>query len=218
MSVRVRPCLSVSVRVAVPCTTPAPASPPCHPFGALPEPRTLNPFHLLRPPSAGRGAEAFVWILPGSHAKITTGFFDDAAFPLPPPAFRLARLPPLRCLTLAPATPSRLQQGPNFIIGSVPAVRRTWCRGFRLDFAGFLAKITAGFFDDAALRPVRTGLVSVRDRPRSGSAEKTAVGFCAGKIQTKASLGSPSATTHHSRPTSLPTHQQPEFAFAPNFF
>jgi hypothetical protein len=33
--------------------------------------------------------------------------------------------------------------------------------------------------------------VSVRDRPRSGSAEKTAVGFCAGKIQTKASLFSP---------------------------
>ena len=109
---------------------------------SFPEPRTLNPPSLshrtlLRPrlpsrplpqtpspcpPSAGRGAEAFVWILPGSHAKITAGFFDDAAFPLPPPAFRLARLPPLRCLTLAPATPSRLQQGPS--IKRPPRARR----------------------------------------------------------------------------------------------
>ena len=178
MSVRVRPCLSVSVRVAVPCTTPAPASPPCHPFGALPEPRTLNPFHLLRPPSAGRGAEAFVWILPGSHAKITTGFFDDAAFPLPPPAFRLARLPPLRCLTLAPATPSRLQQGPNFIIGSVPAVRRTWSRGFLLPLGrGCCAKIRRLFFEDGALKPTLAGLMSASGRQRRARLKKRPLVF-----------------------------------------
>jgi hypothetical protein len=100
---------------------------PCHPLTVASKAPVLS--SVSCPPSAGRGAEAFVWILPG-----------------------------------------------------------------------FLAKITAGFFDDAALRPVRTGLVSVRDRPRSGSAEKTTVGFCAGKIQTKASLGSSRPTHHHPPP------------------
>jgi hypothetical protein len=101
------------------------------------------------PPSAGRGAEAFVWILPGS-----------------------------------------------------------------------LAKITAGFFDDAALRPVRTGLVSVRDRPRSGSAEKTTVGFCAGKIQTKASLfpppppSPPRPASTHPPPTPARHRPSPIFTLA----
>jgi hypothetical protein len=48
--------------------------------------------------------------------------------------------------------------------------------------------------------------MSVRDRPRSGSTEKTAVGFCADKIQTKASLGSPRPTFPH-RPTHRPRHR-----------
>jgi hypothetical protein len=36
--------------------------------------------------------------------------------------------------------PHGCQQGTSFIIGLVPAVRRTWCRGFRLDFAGVSRK------------------------------------------------------------------------------
>ena len=206
MSVRVRPCLSVSVRVAVPCTTPAPASPPCHPFGALPEPRTLNPFHLLRPPSAGRGAEAFVWILPGSHAKITAGFFDDAAFPLPPPAFRLAPLPPLWCLTLAPATPSRLQQGPNIKLCVVPAVRRTWCRGFLLSIgAGLLRENKAAIFRrwrveaDPRWTHVRERSAATRQN------EKETLGFRAAPMQKKSSpCPSPPrpASTHPPSPSS----------------
>jgi len=163
-------------------------------FGAFPEPfPPVLPLHqrpptahptgfkktaLSCPPSAGRGTEAFVWILPGSHAKITAGFFDDAAFPLPPPAFRLARLPPLRCLTLAPATPSRLQQGPNFIIGSVPAVRRTWSRGFLLPLGrGCCAKIRRLFFEDGALKPTLAGLMSASGRQRRARTKKRPLVF-----------------------------------------
>ncbi|HPJ57075.1 MAG TPA: hypothetical protein PLK81_05450, partial [Kiritimatiellia bacterium] len=76
---------------------------------------------------------------------------------------------------------------------------------------GSLAKITGGFFDDAALRPVRTGLVSVRDRPRSGSAEKTAVGFCAGKIQTKASSLPAPRTSLIPAPLTAPAARVPAY-------
>ena len=47
---------------------------------------------------------------------------------------------------------------------------------FRIS-AGFIAKTTGGFSDDAALRTTRAGLVSASGRPRSGSAEKTPVVF-----------------------------------------
>ncbi|MFY9181870.1 MAG: hypothetical protein WAO89_06100, partial [Kiritimatiellia bacterium] len=55
--------------------------------------------------------------------------------------------------------------------------------------------------DDGALKPTLAGLMSASGRQRRASAEKTAVGFCAGKIQTKASLGSP-------RPTIPPPHHR----------
>ena len=152
---------------------------------------TSRPFYktaLSCPPSAGRGVEAFVRILPGFHAKITAGFFDDAALhtaPATPPCR------PFGALRSPSPPPHGRSKAPILSSVACPPSAGRGVEAFVCILPGSHAKITAGFFDDAALRPVRTGLVSVRDRPRSGSAEKTAVGFCAGKIQMKASLGSP---------------------------
>ena len=72
--------------------------------------------------------EAFVGFAGAPTQKITAEFFD-AAFP-PPPAFRLAPLPPFGAL-LSPATPSRLQQGPNINSAACPPSAG---RGVRISF------------------------------------------------------------------------------------
>jgi len=98
--------------------------------------------------------------------------------PTPPHRPCLAPLPPLWCLTLAPATPSRLQQGPNIELCVVPAVRRTWSRGFLLPLGrGFHAKIRRLFFEDGASLPTLAGLMSASGRLRRARTKKRPLVF-----------------------------------------
>ena len=180
----------------------APSVPYARPrLPSRPLPQTPSPC----PPSAGRGAEAFVWILPGSHAKITAEFFDDAAFPLPPPAFRLAPLPPLRCLTLAPAAPSRLQQGPNINSAACPPSAGRGVEDFFCPLGrGCCAKIRRLFFEDGALMPTLAGLMSASGRQRRARTKKRPLVFAPPQCKRNPLFFSPRPTHHLTHPPHRP--------------
>ena len=152
--------------------------------------------------SCARRAQSSPFALPRPIHRPCAGVLKAAPRPIAPtpPLLSRLRVPHPEPRTLNPfllsyrrigIPPSRTQRAKKYC-PRVPAVRRTWCRGFLLSLGrGFHAKIRRLFFEDGALKPTLAGLMSVRDRPRSGSAEKTTVGFCTGKIQTKASLFPP---------------------------
>ena len=131
-----------------------------------------------------------------SDLCILTSFLNPEPFPPPPP-------PPLK------APPSNALP--------VPAVHRTWCRGFLLSLGrGCCAKIRRLFFEDGALKPTLAGLMSASGRQRRARLKKRPLVFAPPQCKRKplsvapAPPSPPPASTHHPLPdTDDKNHSSP---------
>ena len=209
---------SVFVRVrpwAVPCTTPAPSRPSSIPLALTSFP---EPFPPPTPAVRRTWSRGFLLSLGrGCCAKIKV-----SALPLPPPSSTLPGPSSPACVPstfnlkppIGPCTTSASPQGPSLLALPVPAVRRTWCRGFLLPLGrGFHAKIRRLFFEDGALKPTLAGLMSASGRQRRARLKKRPLVFAPPQCKRNPLPPSPPiAPAPHPPPHSHPRHHLPATA------